>query len=191
MSFQAYLDNIKAKTGKSPEDFIALARKKGLVKPGEIVAWLKSDFGLGYGHAMAIVHVISSAGVPNVSKEDGLAAHFKGDKAKWRKPFETLLVKIQKFGSDIQVGPNKTYINLLRDGRKFAILQPSTPERFDIGIKLKGVKPTGRLEEGRKWNSMVTHRVQINDPKQIDAEVLGWLKQAYTAALASRKAPVH
>ncbi|GAB2833284.1 DUF4287 domain-containing protein [Ferruginibacter profundus] len=58
MSFQAYIDNIKAKTGKTPEDFKKLATKKGLltegVKAGEIVAWLKKDFDLGHGHAMAI-----------------------------------------------------------------------------------------------------------------------------------------
>ena len=57
MSFQAYIDNIKTKTGKTPEDFRKIAEKKGLLKPGvkagEIVAWLKKDFGLGYGHAMA------------------------------------------------------------------------------------------------------------------------------------------
>lgn len=61
MSFQAYLDNIKAKTGKSPGDFKKLAEKKGLLKPdvkaGEIVAWLKKDFDLGHGHAMAIYTV--------------------------------------------------------------------------------------------------------------------------------------
>lgn len=58
MSFQAYIDNIKAKTGKTPEDFKKLATKKGWlkegVKAGEIVAWLKKDFDLGHGHAMAI-----------------------------------------------------------------------------------------------------------------------------------------
>jgi Domain of unknown function (DUF4287) len=61
MSFQAYLDNIEAKTGKTPNDFIALAHKKGFgpdTKSGEIVAWLKADFELGHGHAMALVHVI-------------------------------------------------------------------------------------------------------------------------------------
>jgi Domain of unknown function (DUF4287) len=62
MTFQAYIDNIKAKTGKSPADFKALAKKKGLlesgVKAGEIVAWLKKDFGLGHGHAMAIYAVL-------------------------------------------------------------------------------------------------------------------------------------
>jgi hypothetical protein len=58
MSFQAYLDNIKAKTGKTPDDFKQLANKKGLlqegVKAGEIVKWLKEEFDLGHGHAMAI-----------------------------------------------------------------------------------------------------------------------------------------
>jgi len=58
MSFQAYIDNIKAKTGKTPSEFKNLARKEGLLKPGvkamAVVAWLKRDFGLGHGHAMAI-----------------------------------------------------------------------------------------------------------------------------------------
>ena len=63
MSFQAYLDNIKTKTGKSAADFKKLAEKKrfltkgkltGGVKAGEIVKWLKEDFELGHGHAMAL-----------------------------------------------------------------------------------------------------------------------------------------
>jgi hypothetical protein len=67
MSFQAYLDNIEAKTGKSPADFKKLAKEKGFVsagklradvKAGEIVAWLKKDFELGHGHAMAIVALL-------------------------------------------------------------------------------------------------------------------------------------
>lgn len=61
MSFQAYLDNIEEKTGKTPNDFIAMAAKKGFgsdTKSGEIVAWLKQDFGLGHGHSMAMTHVI-------------------------------------------------------------------------------------------------------------------------------------
>lgn len=64
MSFQAYLDNIEAKTGKTPQEFIDLARAKGFddpaTKAGVIVSWLKEDFGLGHGHAMAMVHVIKN-----------------------------------------------------------------------------------------------------------------------------------
>ena len=61
MSFQAYLDNIEEKTGKTPNDFIAMAKEKGFTsdtKSGEIVTWLKEDFGLGHGHAMAMTQVI-------------------------------------------------------------------------------------------------------------------------------------
>ncbi|MGH8611966.1 MAG: DUF4287 domain-containing protein [Gammaproteobacteria bacterium] len=58
MSFQAYLDNIKAKTGQTPESLHRLSVKKGLYRPDmkatELVKWLKKDFDLGQGHAMAI-----------------------------------------------------------------------------------------------------------------------------------------
>jgi hypothetical protein len=61
MSFQAYLDNIEAKTGMAPDELIQIAHQKGFdatTKAGEIVAWLAEDYKLGRGHAMAIVHVI-------------------------------------------------------------------------------------------------------------------------------------
>jgi hypothetical protein len=64
MSFQAYLDKVEEKTGKTPNEFITLAKEKGFddpsVKAMEIANWLKADFELGHGHAMAIVHVIKN-----------------------------------------------------------------------------------------------------------------------------------
>lgn len=68
MSFQAYLDNIEKQTGKTPQEFIDLAKEKGFgadTKATEIVNWLKTDFGLGHGHAMAMVHVIKKG--PRIS----------------------------------------------------------------------------------------------------------------------------
>lgn len=66
MSFQAYIDNIYAKTGKTPEDFEKAAREKGLFEPDvkvmQIVDWLKADYGLGHGHAMAIVQTFKNSG---------------------------------------------------------------------------------------------------------------------------------
>lgn len=70
MSFQAYLDNIKTKTGKTPADFKKLAAQNGLLdagtKAGDIVAWLKKDFDLGHGHAMAIYAVLK----PSINTEE-------------------------------------------------------------------------------------------------------------------------
>jgi Domain of unknown function (DUF4287) len=55
MTYKAYIDNIKAKTGKKPEDFQKMAKEKGLVKYAELLKWLKTDCGLGHGHANAII----------------------------------------------------------------------------------------------------------------------------------------
>lgn len=72
MSFQAYLDNIKAKTGKTPEDFKVLATEVGVYHPdmkaGDLVAWLKKEFGLGHGHSMAVWAVFKAEGWINAPK---------------------------------------------------------------------------------------------------------------------------
>ncbi len=63
MSFQTYLDNIEEKTGKTPQELIDLATKKGFgkdTKAGEILEWLKNEFQLGRGHGMAVVHIIKN-----------------------------------------------------------------------------------------------------------------------------------
>ena len=191
MTLKAYYDTIKAQTGKTPQDFKVLAEKKGLlqagklrpdIKTGQIVDWLKDDYGLGRGHAMAIVLFLQTAGQPGPSKEEQIAKHFAGNKAHWRKSYDNLLAKVEEFGKDVSVVTTDTYISLLRRDKKFAILAV-TAKRFDIGIKHKGVKQTGRFEAAGAWNSMVTHRVKISEPAQIDAEVLDWLKQAYEFAL--------
>lgn len=178
--FQSYLDNIKAKTGLTPEDFRRLAKQKGLTSAREITAWLKADYGLGYGYAGAIYYTIAHAADAKASPDDRIDKLFAGNKAQWRKAYNTLEGKVRKFGADVEVSPNMTYINLLRGTKKFGIVQVSV-ERLDIGIKLKGVKPTDRFEAAGKWNAMVTHRVRIGDPKEINTEVLAWLKQAYDA----------
>lgn len=85
MTFQAYLDNIHKQTAKTPNDFYALAKEKGLVGPGltagRLVTWLKDDFGLGHGHAMAIWAVFKSkgwaAGTANAAKPPKAGARVK------------------------------------------------------------------------------------------------------------------
>jgi Domain of unknown function (DUF4287) len=118
MSFQAYLDNIKAKTGKTPEDFKILAGQKGLLKPGikagAIISWLKKDFDLGHGHAMAIYAVLSQTGQPRQKKEAVIDNHFKGVKARWKKSFDQLLSRVKEYGDDVDIAPTNTYLSLVK-----------------------------------------------------------------------------
>jgi hypothetical protein len=91
------------------------------------------------------------------------------------------VAKLVGFGGDVKLAPTNTYISLLRVGNKFGIVRPSAADRIDIAIKLKGVAPAGRLAAAGSRNNMVTHRVRISDPDQIETEVDAWLKQAYNA----------
>jgi hypothetical protein len=182
MTFQAYLDTIKEKTGKTPDDFRALASEKGLTNYREVLAWLKEDFALGHGHANAMAQLLVNADKFQASPEDKLADHFAGGKAKWRTMYDRLAAQIAAFGDDVKLAPNQSYVNVQRGRKKFAILQPSTVDRFDIGIKLRGAVTTERFEEAGSWNAMVTHRVRVTDPQQVDEELINWLKKAYDAA---------
>ena len=60
MTYKAYIDNIHAKTGHTPEDYRKMAKEKGLMKYGELLKWLKTDCGLGHGHANAIILYIQN-----------------------------------------------------------------------------------------------------------------------------------
>jgi hypothetical protein len=184
MSYQAYLDSIKAKTGKTPAEFRALAQDKGLLEPGvkagQVVSWLKEDYGLGHGHAMAMYGAIKPADGPRQSTDEAVAAHFTGRRAPWRETYDRLIASVAGFGPDVGAQPGKSYISLVRAGKKFAIVQV-TSERFDVGIKLKGITPTQRLTPAGTWNAMVTHRVAIKDSAGVDPELIGWLRQAFEA----------
>jgi hypothetical protein len=182
MSYQAYLDTIKKKTGKSPEDFRALAQRKGLlapgVKAGEVLAWLKADFGLGHGHAMAMYGTIKPTDGPPASRDEQIDKHFSGRRARWRDAYGQLMAAVAAFGNDVSVQPTNSYLSLLRGGKKFGTVHVAA-DRIDIGIKDKAADAGDRLTAAGTWNTMVTHRVTVDDPQHLDAELIGWLKAAY------------
>lgn len=181
-SLETYIKSVEAKTGKPVATVITETRAKQFAKVGEAVTWLKAQYDLGHGHASYVAQRALNENKFTAPSADKLGDHFKGDKEKWRKPYEALATKIEKFGADVKLSPNRTYVNLQRGEKKFGIVQISSAERMDIGIKLKGAAPTERVEAAGSWNAMVTHRVRISEAKQIDKELLDWLRRAYDAA---------
>ncbi|MGH2959950.1 MAG: DUF5655 domain-containing protein [Solirubrobacterales bacterium] len=186
MSMDSYFANIEKQTGMTPDDFMAAAKKKGMLADGvtatQVIDWLKADYGLGYGHSGAIYKMIRDSKGPKLSVDDKVAKHFTGAKEHWRASYDKVVSKAEKFGADgVTIDPAAAYVSLKRKDKKFAVIA-TTKDRFDVGIKLKGVDPEGRFAASGKWNEMVTHRVQVTDPKQVDAELISWLKKAYAAA---------
>ena len=179
----AMVASLKEKTGTSLEQWSALASASGKAKHGEIVAWLKGEHGMTHGYANLVAHTTlkSDAGSKSAAGDDLVAEMFAGDKAALRPIYEVLMTRILAFGTDIEQAPKKGYMSLRRK-TQFATLHPSTKTRFDLGIKLKGVEPAGRLEKAGSWNAMVSHRVRLESVSDANAEVIGWLREAYDAA---------
>ena len=169
--------NLKENTGKTLDQWLKITSKSGLAKHGEIVKFLKNDHELTHGYANLIAHktLKSDAGS---SDGDLAAAQYSGPKAGLRPIYDALIEAVTKFGKDVEIAPKKAYVSLRRS-KQFAIVQPSTKTRVDVGINLKGTKPTKRLEAAGSFNAMVSHRVRLEDARQVDKELIGWIKAAY------------
>ena len=177
----AMIANLKEKTGKTLPAWVKIAKASGFAKHGEIVKHLKSEHGLTHGYANLVAHNVTKGSSAHAAADDLVEAQYAGAKAGLRPIYDALMKRIAKFGKDVEVSPKKAYVSLRRS-KQFALVQPSTKTRLDVGLNLKGVEPTARLEASGSFNSMCTHRVRLTEAKDVDAELLGWLEDAYGRA---------
>ena len=170
--------NLKAKTGKSLDAWLKVVSKSKLAKHREIVNLLKSEHKVTHGYANLIATTFLEAGQPAASSDNLIDAQYAGPKAELRSIYGALIKAISTFGNDVEVSPKKAYVSLRRH-KQFAIIQPSTKTRVDVGINLKDADPTDRLENSGSFNSMVSHRVRVSKVSDVDSELIKWLKKAY------------
>ncbi len=174
--------NLAEKTGRSLEEWVAITRQTGLAKHGEFMKYLKGEHSLSHGYANFIALESLAAAEPEDQQAlDLVTKQYAGDKLALRPIYEAILEKINSFGDDIEISPKKAYVSIRRK-KQFCIIQPSTSRRLDIGINLKNISPTDRLEPSGSFNAMVSHRVRMHSISDLDDELLGWLKLAYEEA---------
>jgi hypothetical protein len=180
---QTQLNNIQTKTGKSLAELESIVRKSRLTKHGEIRDYLKQELGLGHGDANALVHAIlksdGTRAADGKSEDAVLDDIYGGAKAGFRPIHEKLIDEINKFG-DFEIVPKKGYVSLRRR-KQFAMIGPKTNTRFEVGINAKDFKKNARLLEQPK-GSMCNYIVNLTDVKQVDSELISWLKSAYESA---------
>ena len=182
-SMQTQLDNIQKKTGKSLDELTAIVRNSGLIKHGEIRDYLKRELGLGHGDANSLVHaVLQSDGqraAEGKSTDQVLDEIYTGGKAHMRPIHEKLMKEINKFGG-FEIAPKKGYVSLRRK-KQFVMIGPKTNTRFEVGLNARDLKKNARLLEQPK-GSMCNYIVNLNDEKEVDAELMAWIKSAYEGA---------
>lgn len=193
------LANIQTRTGKSLDELARVIHDSGLTKHGELVSMLKSTLGMGHGDANTLVHTVKkSAGSP-VAASAGAAAPaaaatasaaandesavldalYVGPKAALRPIHEAVLAMLRTMG-EFEAAPKKSYVSYRRQ-RQFCMVGPATNTRVEVGINMKGVDGTDRLE-ALPAGQMCQYKVRVTDVAQVDDELRGWLQQAFNAA---------
>lgn len=179
---QTMIDNMPEKTGKSLEAWFALLAKAGLEKHGEMMKLLKGEHGVTHGFANTIVLLYrqqAAGGAP--ADADLVAQQFAGSKAGLKPIYDAVIKTVEGFGKDVEIAPKKSYVSLRRS-KQFGLVQPSTKDRLDLGLVLKGQEPQDVLEASGSFNSMCSHRIRLNSPDDFDNEAKDWLRKAYEQA---------
>jgi hypothetical protein len=174
------LRNIQAKTGQDLDALRAAVAGSGRSKHGEVRAWLMETYGLGYGDANTLAHVVADkAAAPADGAADPLDEIYTGKKAHLRPVHDAVLSAVTAWG-DFEVAPKKGYVSLRRK-KQFAMLGPKNAERAELGINLKDDVGSERIV-AQKPGGMCQYAVSLAAPGDVDAEVLSVLRRAYDAA---------
>jgi hypothetical protein len=182
-ALQSQIRNIETTYGKPLGHWFEVIDASGLAKHNQVVAMLKADHGLAHGAAhrvslLARQRASAGAASPPANPADAL---YVGAKAGLRPLHDALLGEIRELG-DFDIAPKKGYLSLRRR-KQFAMVQPSTASRIDLGLILPATTPAvGRLESAAKFNQLFTHRVRITAASDLDDELRGLLATAYALA---------
>lgn len=170
--------NIERSTGRSLAGWIEIIRVSGLEKHGQQVAMLKAEHGLGHGNANLLAIKAREAAVGGAPDADDLVdGQYTGRAAHLRPAYKAVVAAVRGFGDDVELAPKKSYVSLRRR-KQFAQVGPAAGQ-LEVGLNLPGSPLTERL---RPASGMATHRVRIDDATGLDAELLGWLREAYDRA---------
>src|SRR5437773_2144767 len=184
---QSVVAKMKEKTGRTLDEWILFVKKHGPPTEKERREWLKNDHKLGTNYAWWIAERAEGKGAEDADPDAYLAAAeryvqemFAGSKAGLKPLYDALLDLGFSMGTDVKVCPCKTIIPLYRN-HVFAQIKPSTRSRIDVGLALGATKAPKRLVDtgGFKKGDRITHRIEIQSKRDIDADMKRWLKKAY------------
>jgi len=186
---QKWISELKPKTGRSLDEWLALIEKEAPKTGRERFAWLKSKHKLGTNSAWWLAERSQGRGTEDDSPERYLAAaqvfvaeQYAGKKEALRPIYEELLRQAGKLGADVKACPCKTMVPLYRN-HVFAQLKATSNTRFDLGLALthyRGKLPKRLVDTGGlAKKDRITHRIELKSEDEIDSEVGKWLKTAY------------
>jgi len=171
------ISNFPERTGRPLDEWVALIRASGKIRHGEVMAMLKTEYGMSHGFAnFAAITALKADDAPE--GDELVEAMYAGPKAGLRPLHDQVVSVARSFGDDVELAPKKAYVSLRRR-KQFGMVGPGPGGRLEIGFNLPGVDVGARLEP---TTGMCTHRVRIASQAEFDDELVGWLRRAYEGA---------
>ena len=184
---QKWIEDLKQKTGRSLDEWMAYLKKNGPKDEKERRAWLKEEHRLGTNTAWWLAERAEGKGEESCDPDAYLKAAesyvetmYSGGKAGLRPIYDALLKLGLSIGKEAKACPCQTIVPLYRN-HVFAQIKPTSRTRIDMGFALGDTKAKGRLIDtgGFAKKDRITHRIEITSVGDIDDEVKHWMKVAY------------
>ena len=167
---------LKERTGEDVETWNQRITSEGFTDEQTLRAWLAARGVTGYAQSLL---VMERFGYPDflIASADALIQGQYADRPQLRPIFDAIIAAAAGLG-EVVVQTRKTYVSLVTPRRTFARVQPTTRQRVDLGLRLEGLEPGGRLLPSKIHETMPL-QISLTTPDEVDAEVLDWLQRAY------------
>jgi hypothetical protein len=173
-------DMLVRRTGQNIDAWNKRVRELDPPDEPSLRKWLADQGVTGYPQNMLVMERFGYPDFLRASADELIDGQY-ADRPALRPILDAILGLAGSLG-DVGIQARKGYVTLVSPRRTFASIEPTTKTRVDLGLRLPGQKPIGRLQAARSLgNSAVTTRIPLSSVDAVDDEVANWLKQAYDA----------
>src|SRR5262245_53102021 len=164
---------LKESTGEDVDTWNRRIEREGFTDEQSLRTWLAQQGVTGYAQSLLVRERFGYPDFVTASADQLIEGQY-ADRAQLRPIFEAIINAVLEFG-EVTIQARKTYVSLVSPRRTFARVQPATKTRLDLGLRLAGQKPGGRLQPSTIHETMKL-QISLTSVDEVDAEVLSWLR---------------
>jgi uncharacterized protein DUF5655 len=167
---------LEKQTGVGVATWNERIRKERFEDEASLRAWLTKQGVKGYGQDLLVMERFGYPDFFTATAQELIDGQYV-DRPHLRPIFGAIVKAVEEL-ADVTIQARKTYVSLVSTRRTFARIVPTTRNRVDLGLRLEGVRPRGRLQPSKIHETMQV-QVRLTSPDQVDSQVLAWLRRAY------------
>ena len=167
---------LKERSGEDLETWNQRIASEDFTDEQTLRAWLTAQGVTGYAQSLLVMERFGYPGFLIASADELILGQY-ADRPQLRPIFDAIIAAAAAL-DEVVVQTRKTYVSLVTPRRTFARVQPTTKQRVDLGLRLEGLEPSGRLQRSKIHETMPL-QISLTTLDEVDAEVLNWLQRAY------------